>query len=123
MRLRDTDRIEPKLCDIITMLNMDVRRLRSFETVEEKAKTRSPQDGWYRSFSIAPYDYAKPGSTVPHGLSWTSQQKGKRRYRLKLSAALRDDHATTAGRHTSRRPHNLGSSEGRPNSIRPAFTA
>jgi len=41
MRLGNADRVEPKLRDVVTMLNMDVWRLRSFETVEKETK---PQD-------------------------------------------------------------------------------
>jgi hypothetical protein len=53
MRFSNANRIEPKLCDVVSMFNMDVRRLRPFETVEEEAKTRRTQDGWHRSPSMS----------------------------------------------------------------------
>jgi hypothetical protein len=42
---RDTDRLQPELCHVVTVLNVDVRRFRSFQAIEEEAKSRSPQDG------------------------------------------------------------------------------
>ena len=52
MRLREPDRVQPKLGNAIAMLDMDVWRLRSFETVEEETKARKPQDSRHLATSV-----------------------------------------------------------------------
>jgi hypothetical protein len=49
VRLGNADWVEPKLCDVIAVLNMDVRWLRSFKAVKEKTKARNPQHRRHRS--------------------------------------------------------------------------
>src|SRR5258708_534199 len=43
--LGNTHRIEPELRDIVSMLNVNVRRLRSFQTIEKEPKAGGPQYG------------------------------------------------------------------------------
>jgi hypothetical protein len=52
MGFRDANGVEPELRDVIPVLDMNVRWLRSFETIEEEAKTRGPQDSRHRALSI-----------------------------------------------------------------------
>jgi hypothetical protein len=45
VRFREIDGTEPKHCEAVAMLDMDVRRLRSFQDVEEETKSGVSQDG------------------------------------------------------------------------------
>jgi hypothetical protein len=45
VRFREIDGTEPKHCEAIAMLDMDVRGLRSFQDVEEETKSGVSQDG------------------------------------------------------------------------------
>jgi hypothetical protein len=47
-RFRKPDRLQPKLGNAVAVLDVNVRRLRSFETVEEEAKSMNPQDRRHR---------------------------------------------------------------------------
>jgi hypothetical protein len=46
MRFRQADRIQPELGDLVAMLDMDVRRLRSFQAVKEEAESGKPVAQW-----------------------------------------------------------------------------
>src|SRR5262249_53594489 len=61
MRLREADRLEPKLGDIVTVLNVDMRRLGSFHAVEEEAESGYPQNCWHRCILGAPYTTSADG--------------------------------------------------------------
>jgi hypothetical protein len=52
MGLGEYDWVQPKLGNIITMLDMDVRRLGSFEAIKEESKARDSQDSRHRSTSM-----------------------------------------------------------------------
>jgi hypothetical protein len=44
---RKTNGLQPKLCNIIAVFDVNMRRLRSFKTVEEETKAVNPQSRWY----------------------------------------------------------------------------
>jgi hypothetical protein len=50
--LRKADRIQPELRQLVTVLDMNMRRLRTLKAVEEEAKARDSKDGWHQSISI-----------------------------------------------------------------------
>jgi hypothetical protein len=49
VRFRKADRLKPELRNLVTVLDVDMRRLRSFHAVEEEAETVKPQDCWHRA--------------------------------------------------------------------------
>jgi hypothetical protein len=61
--LRETNGIQPKLGNAVTMLNMDVRRLRSFKTVKEEAKAGDPQDSRHGRSPRKKYVFSRRAST------------------------------------------------------------
>jgi hypothetical protein len=62
-RFGNGDRVQPELRDIVTMLDMDMRRLRSFETVEKESKSGNPQDRRHRRAPTDQYDFCRAPST------------------------------------------------------------
>jgi hypothetical protein len=41
---RKTNWLQPELCHVVTVLNIDMRRLQSFKAVEKEAETGNAQD-------------------------------------------------------------------------------
>src|ERR1700758_577740 len=47
-RFRKPHRLKPELGHAVTMLNMNVRRLRSLQAIEKEAISGCSKDGWHR---------------------------------------------------------------------------
>ena len=62
---RQADRIQPKLGDLVAVFDVDMRRLRPFQAVEEEAESSNPQNCWHRSTLGTSYDASRLGSTRP----------------------------------------------------------